>query len=368
MRLLTGFVTDASLEEFVEYVRRIDCALAHDCVLEASRELEASPVARDVARELADQINRLDRLDLPARVDVARRLDFRDPRIDTKNPENGLVGVPGVPGLQMMRYPVTNLEFSAFIDDGGYRRSRYWTPPGWEWVKSARVSHPRYWFNCELNRPNYPVVGVCIYEALAYCCWLSARHPSFVFSLPRHEQWDAAAHGSDYHFSERLRASANDSVERAKKKRVGAAEPPPSLEEIGIDGLLDDVNRYMSRYRSPIAFDLPLPVGVAAPPSGAACEDLFTIWEWCDTWLPKVDERPSTTREKVEWPAIVKGGPQRGRGSQVWALLGGWFDPYTRFHELGFRICAFRRTAGNRTKRGEDDGIPLSRIGTDQRP
>ena len=41
--------------------------------------------------------------------------------------------------------PVTQGEFAAFVEEGGYRRGELWTADGWKWRERERVDAPRYW-------------------------------------------------------------------------------------------------------------------------------------------------------------------------------------------------------------------------------
>src|SRR5215813_1439053 len=43
--------------------------------------------------------------------------------------------------------PVTNAEFAAFVDDGGYRRRELWSRRGWDWRRREGVERPLFWIH-----------------------------------------------------------------------------------------------------------------------------------------------------------------------------------------------------------------------------
>jgi formylglycine-generating enzyme required for sulfatase activity len=102
----------------------------------------------------------------------------------------GLMGHPRAPGDlggdKVLRYwrewlALNEPEFEAALRD-------QWTP--------KRETQPRFWTDRRYNAPTQPVVGICWYEAQAYCAWLTAQLGEVV-RLPTEVEWEAAARGSD---------------------------------------------------------------------------------------------------------------------------------------------------------------------------
>ena len=62
------------------------------------------------------------------------------------------------------------------------------------WFPSGRQTQPAYWNDPAYNDPAQPAVGVCWYEARAYCAWLSVQTGQ-PWRLPSEAEWEAAARG-----------------------------------------------------------------------------------------------------------------------------------------------------------------------------
>lgn len=112
---------------------------------------------------------------------------------------------------------VTNREWRAFVDDGGYRTPTLWLAEGWDWVKREGIAGPLYWdedgasqFTLGGRReldPAAPVSHVSYYEADAFARWADAR-------LPTEAEWE------DF-------ASSADSLLGHQLDRHGAVAPAP---------------------------------------------------------------------------------------------------------------------------------------------
>ncbi len=98
------------------------------------------------------------------------------------------------------RHDVTNARFLAFVDAGGYRDQRWWTPADWEWVQRERITHPSFWLRegdawfwlGMFERIPLPLswpVYVTLAEASAFARWSGAR-------LPTEAEFQRAAYGS----------------------------------------------------------------------------------------------------------------------------------------------------------------------------
>jgi ergothioneine biosynthesis protein EgtB len=98
---------------------------------------------------------------------------------------------------------VTNGEYLAFIEAGGYRDPSLWLSEGWDQVGVLGLAQPMYWQRdgagnwCEFTLRGLlpldharPVSGVSLFEADAFANWSGAR-------LPTEAEWEAAARSQE---------------------------------------------------------------------------------------------------------------------------------------------------------------------------
>lgn len=103
-----------------------------------------------------------------------------------------------VPAHALASRPVSNAEFQAFIDDGGYRTPAPWLSDGWAAVQARGWQRPLYWHQDGVREftlggwrerdPDAPACGLSLFEADAFARWAGAR-------LPTEAEWEQAATG-----------------------------------------------------------------------------------------------------------------------------------------------------------------------------
>jgi len=165
----------------------------------AEAPAEASPPQVD---QLLDELEAIE-TPPPRRLAIGDRLaEIGDPRPGVGLDDRGLpaldwVEIPGgafiyqegekrtLLTFHMARYPVTNVQYQAFIDGGGYRDPRWW-----ENLVKTVCEAPRW------SQSNRPRTNVNWYEAVAFSRWLSAEL-GYIVGLPTEGEWERAARGHE---------------------------------------------------------------------------------------------------------------------------------------------------------------------------
>jgi gamma-glutamyl hercynylcysteine S-oxide synthase len=103
-----------------------------------------------------------------------------------------------LPAFWIERHPVTNERFAEFVEDGGYRKRRYWSDDGWDWLRKEGVEAPLFWQRVRAGweRRRFarwepvpsaePGQHISFYEAEAVAAWAGKR-------LPDEAEWEKAA-------------------------------------------------------------------------------------------------------------------------------------------------------------------------------
>lgn len=225
--------------------------------------------------------------------------------------------------------PVTNAEYLAFIDDGGYRRRELWSEAGWRWLQQAGLEAPAYWVRdgagnwhrrrfdrTEPLAQHQPVCHVSFFEAEAWCRWAGRR-------LPTEAEWEVAA-------SRQPDGSGRGLAEG--KRRWPWGDTPPDPMHANLDGWRLDC------------------VDVAALPAGDSafgCRQMIgNVWEWTSSLFgPFPGFRADLYRDYSEpWfpegRRVLRGGAWPTRSRLIHNGYRNFFTPERNDVPTGFRTCA----------------------------
>jgi ergothioneine biosynthesis protein EgtB len=223
-----------------------------------------------------------------------------------------------VPAFSIDRVPVTNADFLAFVDAGGYADASLWASGDLEWLSRAGISHPPFWrrssgawswagqFGLVPLPPDWPV-WVSHAEASAYARWAGAR-------LPTEAEFHRAAFGTP------------EGPERAHP--WGDAAPGPAHGNFGGDR------------------DDPVPAG--SRPLGASAWGVDELvgngWEWTSSpFAPFEGFEPMATYPRYSTDFfdgrhfVLKGASPATPAGLVRRSFRNWFQPRYPFVFAKFR-------------------------------
>ena len=226
------------------------------------------------------------------------------------------------------RAPITNAEFAAFVEEGGYRYRKWWSESGWDWREKTGAEHPTYWqresggrwlqrrFNEWLPLiEHHPIIHVNWYEAEAYCNWAGQR-------LPTEAEWESAASGEP---------TRDGCTSAGRKRRFPWGDEPPTPNRANLDwsaGGCVDVGT--------------LPLGDSA----FGCRQMIgNVWEWTATdFRPYpgfvIDPYKEYSQPWFENHKVLRGGCWTTRSRLIRNTWRNFYTPDRRDVWAGFRTCA----------------------------
>jgi iron(II)-dependent oxidoreductase len=250
-------------------------------------------------------------------------------RFDNEKPAHTVTVAP----FRISRAPVTNSEYQAFVEDGGYTRREFWSDEGWQWLTASELEAPLYWQRDGQGNwcvrwfdrwiplaPHEPVAWVNWYEAEAYCRWAGRR-------LPTEIEWEVAA----------SRVPTDDGSALAPGKRLypWGDGSFPDTQLANLDGV---------RLHT---------VAVGAFPagdSGLGCRQMLgNVWEWTAS---RFDPYPGFQADLYqdysepwfpEGRRVLRGGSWATRARLINNNHRNFFLPDRNDVPSGFRTCAVDR-------------------------
>jgi iron(II)-dependent oxidoreductase len=256
--------------------------------------------------------------------------------------------------FRIARAAVSNGEFLAFVEAGGYRQRRHWSEEGWRWLESGGapqlekslagffnkninetpelagftkgLDHPVYWRRGAnggwqqriFDRygafdENLPVVHVNWYEAQAYCDWAGRR-------LPTEAEWETAASA--------IPAGSGFSAQR---RYFSWGDDPPTAEHANLDWRCGG----------------PVEVGaLALGDSALGCRQMIgNVWEWtASDFAPypgfTIDPYKEYSKPWFAAHKVLRGGCWATSSLLIRNSWRNFYTPDRRDVWAGFRTCA----------------------------
>lgn len=217
--------------------------------------------------ELRSYFTLVGRADSPKIASVSVKSKYIEPQVVTVGTNDFRIG----------KYPVTNIEYQAFVQNKSY-------PSPW-----GRSEYPH-------DKGDHPVVFVSWDDAKAYCDWLSEQTGK-KYRLPTVEEWNLAAKGPDN-----------------RKYPWGNEWNPKNANTKEFDK--NDTT----------------PVGQFSPQGDSywGCSDMLgNVWEWSGSWF----------NENEKKYRILKGYAFDMSGKQDIGKEMNWDKPESKYDNVGFRVA-----------------------------
>jgi formylglycine-generating enzyme required for sulfatase activity len=242
------------------------------------------------------------------RVGVGLRSDEL-PDIDwVKIPEGEFIYQEGehltLPAFYIARYPVTFVQFQAFLDaPDGFHDPRWWAG------LAASGIHQQTPYEQAFKYANHPRDTVSWYDAVAFCRWLSTKL-DYEVRLPTEQQWEKAARGTDG----RGYSWGNEYV-------TGYAN---------IDENSGNAGSYCVEQTTAVGMYL-----LGASPQGVLDMN-GNVWEWC------LNEyyNPENSTLEGDAPRVLRGGSWNEKVHHINCTSRSKYNPLIRLPTFGFRVAA----------------------------
>lgn len=221
--------------------------------------------------------------------------------------------------FRMARTTVSNAEFLAFVEAGGYRRREWWSDEGWQWRNSSGREMPCYWQRSgaawvqrrfdqvEALQARQPVMHVNWHEAQAYCRYAGRR-------LPTEAEWEYAA-------------AWNAAANRRQRFPWGDERPHPARANLGGVNVAD----------------------VTAYATGDSCagvrQMLGNVWEWTATTFEPYPGFVTDPYKEYSEPwfgthKVLRGGSFATPARLMHNTWRNFYTPDRSDIFAGFRTCA----------------------------
>ena len=229
--------------------------------------------------------------------------------------------------FHIARTAVSQAEFAAFTDAGGYTDRALWSDEGWDWRQRRGLEHPVYWrkerggwqrrqFDRWLSlESRAAMIHVSWYEAQAYCRWAGRR-------LPTELEWEVAAAAEP---------TADGGALAEVKRRYPWGDEPPTPDLANLDG------------HSLGTIDVG---ALEAGDSAFGCRQMIgNAWEWTDTlFRPYPGFEPDMYADYSQPlfgnTRVLRGGGWATRGRMIRNTWRNYYGADRNDVFAGFRTCA----------------------------
>lgn len=258
--------------------------------------------------------------------------------------------------FRIARAPVTNGEFAAFVEDGGYRRREFWSEEGWRWLQSGgspqlehsfakfwhkpidehsklqaraeKIDHPVYWRRESGGRwqqrifdrylplnEHLPLIHVSWYEAEAYCNWAGRR-------LPNEAEWEMAASAEPGRDGRRI---------SGRRRKFPWGDDSPTPERTNLDWRASGLIEVGAHTEGDSAFGCRQMIG--------------NVWEWTASEFQPypgftVDPYKEYSQPWFGTHKVLRGGCWTTRSMLIRNTWRNFYTPDRRDVWAGFRTCA----------------------------